>query len=433
MRQGWLVSRVTRSRVTRSRVTRSRSGLPICALTLVMLLGCTTAPVQTPASEGVSYLVALGVVPRAEIERARWALEAATRRLVVVLPARALPATDPGNPTLDAGLLLDGLLRSPPPDAFRVAAVTTAPLRAPDLDAVIGYARIGERAIVYSTHLLPRYANEAQRRGRVRRIIDHELGHTYGATHCDNDCVMRDAEGSASIDDLPRHYCPEHRVLTQARVKEGPAHPRSLIRLGGERMRLGQWAAAISAYQRALKHAPNDYKARTAMGIAQMARGELTTAEETFITASRANPRAPQPYYARAVLYASGVAPRRASAFLEAAVHRDNKRTRAHRAAGILYQDVLANDRRALRHFHAHVQKGGRDAEVIARLVYLMQPATLTFNEPETIIARWNPVTGLEVAAVAPTTLMGLSVQANGPFDGLSLPGGLLDPSASAP
>lgn len=406
----------------------SRRVLPLAAL----LLGCTTAPIQTPESEGVSYLVPLGAVPAAEVERARWALEGATRRLVVVLPARPLPAPRAGKSTIDAGVLLDSLLRSPPPDAFRVAAVTTAPLHAPDLDAVIGYARIGERAIVYSTHLLPRYANEAQRRGRVRRIIDHELGHTYGATHCEAECVMRDAEGSASLDDLPHHYCPEHRALTQARVKEGPAHPQSLIRLGGERMRLGQWSAAISAYRRALKHAPRDYKARTAMGIAQMARGELTTAEETFIAASRTNPRAPQPFYARAVLYASGMAPQRASAFLEAAVQRDGKRARAHRAAGILYQDVLADDRKAMRHFHAHVQTGGRDAEVIARLVYLMQPATLTFNEPETIIARWNPLTGLEVAAVAPTTAMGLSIQANGPFDRLSLPGGLLDPTGSS-
>ena len=242
---------------------------------------------------------------------------------------------------------------------------------------------------------------------------------------------MRDAEGNQSLDALPAHYCPEHRALTQARMKEGPAHPQSLIRLGGERMRLGQWSAAISAYRRALKHAPSDYKARTAMGIAQMARGELSTAEETFITASRTNPKAPQPYYARAVLYASGMAPRRASAFLEAAVHRDRKRARAHRAAGILYQDVLIDDRRAMRHFQAHVQQGGRDAEVIARLVYLMQPATLTFNEPETIVARWNPETGLEVAALMPSTRMGLSIQANGPFDRLSLPGGLLDPSAT--
>lgn len=406
--------------------------LPLRLLLLASLGGCSTAPVQPPKSEGVSYLVPLGRVPRAEIERARWALEAATRRLVVVMPARALPTPMPGKATLDAGHLLDGLLKSPPPDAFRVAAVTTVPLHAPDLDAVIGYARIGERAIIYSTHLLPRYANEAQRRGRVRRIIDHELGHTYGATHCENDCVMRDADGSASVDDLPAHYCPEHRALTQTRVKEGPAHPQSLIRLGGERMRLGQWTPAIAAYRRALKHAPDDYKARTAMGIAQMARGELTTAEETFITASRTNPKAAQPYYARAVLYASGVAPRRASAFLEAAVHRDAKRVRAHRAAGILYQDVLADDRKAMHHFHAHVQRGGRDAEVIARLVYLMQPATLTFNEPETIVARWDPVTGLEVAAVAPTTAMGLSVQANGPFDRLSLPGGLLDPTGTS-
>lgn len=386
------------------------------------LLACESTPIEPPASEGVTYLVPLGAVPTAEVERARWALESATRRLVIVLPARALPKHT-ADTALDASLLLDGLLREPPPDAFRIAAVTTAPLQAPGLDQVIGYARIGERALIYSTHLLPDYATEAQRRGRVRRVIDHELGHTYGIGHCEGQCVMRDAEGSDHIDTLPPHYCPTHRAIAQARVKQGPAHPQSLIRLGGERMRLGQWERAIAAYRTALRHAPHDYKARTALGVAQMARGELTTAEETFIEASRLRPDAPQPYYARAVLYASGIAPQRAPAFLEAAVERDDRPARAHRAAGILYQDVLDDDRRAVHHFQAHVQHGGRDAEVIARLTFLMQPATLTFSEPETIIARWDPLTGLEVASARPLTL------SRGPFDGLSQPGGLLDPS----
>lgn len=375
----------------------------IAALGLVLTTSCSDPTVQPPESEGVTYLVPFGEVPTAEVERARWALEGATRRLVVVLPARHLPKFDD---SIDAGALLDDLLREPPPDAFRVAAVTTAPLHAPQIDAVIGYARIGERALIYSTHLLPRYATEAARRGRIRRIIDHELGHTYGAEHCDGACVMRDVEGDAAVDLLPPHYCPKHRQLAEERRMQGPAHPQALIRLGGERMRLGLWQQAIAAYKRALKHAPDDYKARTAMGVAQMARGELAVAEETFITATRANPRASQPYYARAVLYAAGLAPERASAFLEAAVQRDFKRTRAHRAAGILYQDVLADDARAAHHFQAHISLGGRDPEVIARLVYLMQPATLTFNEPETIIARWDPVTGLEVASLSITPVM---------------------------
>lgn len=373
----------------------------LIAASLLLLAGCADPAPPTPQSEGITYLVALGAVPTAEVERARWALEGATRRLVIVLPARHLPAGAglDGAP-IDAGLLLDELLREPPPDAFRIAAVTTAPLRAPRIDQVIGYARIGERALVYSTHLLPRYSTEAARRGRVRRIIDHELGHTYGAEHCDAVCVMRDAEEGTHLDRLPDHYCPTHRALAQAQIKQGPSHPQALIRLGGERMRLGQWREAIAAYRRALKHEPADYKARTAMGVAQMARGELTTAEETFIAASQHNPKAPQPYYARAVLYAAGLAPTRAAAFLEAAVHRDRDPVRAHRAAGILYQDVLEDDRRAVRHFQAHINQGGRDPDVIARLVYLMQPATLTFNEPETIIARWDPITGLEVASL---------------------------------
>ena len=347
-------------------------------------------------------MVHFGDVSPAELSRARWALEVATRRPVVVLPRQPVPR-EAGAETDQAVDFLDALILAPPPDTFRILGLTSAPLMA-EGEPVIGYSRIGERALVYSTHLLPRYATEAVRRGQARRIIVHELGHTYGALHCDQSCVMRDAESGHGLDELPLHYCPEHRAMAEEALKEGPLHPNALVRLGAERMRLGAWTEAIAAYRQALRHSPWDYKARTAMGVALMARGELTAAEEAFITASRSAPRAAQPYYARAVLYAAGVAPHRAPVFLEAAVGRDDDPRRAHRAAGILYQELLEDEAQAARHFQAHVSAGGRDPDVIARLVYLIQPTTLTFNEPETIIARWSPELGLEVAYLPPRT-----------------------------
>ncbi|MEZ4469411.1 MAG: hypothetical protein R3F60_01145 [bacterium] len=373
----------------------------LLAAGLLVSQGCETEELVPPMSEGVSYVVPFGEVSGAEIERARWALEVATRRPVVLLPPQAVPRQADGAETDAAADFLDALIRQPPPDTFRILGLTSTPLLA-EGEPVIGYSRIGERALVYSTFLLPRYATEAVRRGQARRIVAHELGHTYGAVHCEQSCVMRDAESGRGLDQLPLHYCPEHRALAEEALKEGPLHPSALVRLGAERMRLGAWTEAIDAYRLALRSTPGDYKARTAMGVALMARGELTAAEEAFVAASRSAPRAAQPYYARAVLYAAGVAPRRAPAFLEAAVGRDEDPRRAHRAAGILYQELLEDPAQAARHFQAHVSAGGRDPDVIARLVYLIQPTTLTFNEPETIIARWSPELGLEVAYLPP-------------------------------
>lgn len=363
-----------------------------------LLGGCTQQPLTPPVSEGMAYVVPFGDVAPAEIERARWAMELATRRVVVVLPSRPVPGL--GAVAQPVTAYLDALIVQPPPDMFRILGVTSEPLAAPDGESVIGYSRVGERALVYSTHLLPRYATEADRRSTSRRIIAHELGHTYGALHCEKQCVMRDAEDGHGLDRLPDHYCAEHRAMAEEALKEGPQHPHALVRLGAERMRLGQWQEAIAAYHQALRDQPWDYKSRTAMGVAQMARGELAAAEDSFVEASRVAPRAPQPYYARAVLYAAGAAPQRAPAFLEAAVSRDEDPRRAHRAAGMLYQDLLEDPQRAALHYQSHISAGGRDPDVIARLVYLLQPTTLTFTEPETIIARWTPERGLEVAAL---------------------------------
>ncbi|MEZ4463356.1 MAG: hypothetical protein R3F43_02260 [bacterium] len=191
--------------------------------------------------------------------------------------------------------------------------------------------------------------------------------------HCEQSCVMRDAESGRGLDQLP-HYCPEHRALAEAHSRGAPARaPWCASRrahaaggLDGGHRRLPARAAQHSRrLQGADGHGGRAHGARRAHG-----------GGEAFVAASRSAPRAAQPYYARAVLYAAGVAPRRAPAFLEAAVGRDEDPRRAHRAAGILYQELLEDPAQAARHFQAHVSAGGRDPDVIARLVYLIQPTT---------------------------------------------------------
>ena len=358
-------------------------------------------PEAPPERQGVAYLIPYGDVPQIEIQRARWALAEGAQRPVVVLHRRPVPRqARRSDGQVEAHVLLDELLLLAPHDAYRMMGVTERPLAAGD-DTVIGYARQSERALIYSTDRLLKYATEAARRRRVRRIVVHELGHTHGAGHCELDCVMHSTTTAADIDLLPDHFCPEHRKLAVAALDRSLDHPETVVGVAQEHLRLGHWHRAAKGFRAAINHRPHDPKLRTSLGVALMARGELTNAEETLTEAARLAPKAPQPYYALAVLYAAGHAPGRAPAFLEAAVHRDRDPKRAHRAAGILYQDLMANDAQAVRHFEAHVLKGGRDPGVIARLVYLVSPAMITFTDPDVVIAQWLPGSGLQIARAA--------------------------------
>ncbi len=347
--------------------------------------------------DGVAYVVPIGPVAAADVARAAWALRAQLHLPVQVLPAQSLPTARGPDGAAPVERILDDLLRTAPADAFRVLGVTQAPLTSAHLGALIGYARQGERALVYSTHSLPQRATEAAHRRRVTRVVAHELGHTYGAGHCDVACVMHGTETPTDVDLLADRYCPEHQALASKALALHLDHPDFLAGVGAEQLRLGQWQAAAEGYRQALHARPRDVRLRTSLGVALMADGQTTAAREAFEAGLVFDPTAPQPYYGLAVLYAAGVAPARAPAFLEAAVRRDGDPLRAHRAAGILYQDVLDDPLRAAWHYEAHVQKGGRDPEVIARLTYLISPAMLTFSQPEVVVARWT-AEGLMVA-----------------------------------
>ena len=377
---------------------------------------CQAADTTSEKPVGLVYVVPFGDVPMAEIERARWATAQQTNRPAVILPPRALPPNSRMEDGLyDASHLLDATLTAAPGDAFRIVGVTNLPLRAPEYCNVIGYARRRERGLVYSNYLTNRSlsppidagagprddldvhdpATEALKRRRTSRIIAHELGHTYGAGHCTAQCIMRATGATESVDLLPDRYCPRHQALVDRGRTDTLTDPKFLAALGRERMRLNLWSEATAIYRRAVARRPRNARLRVELGVALMGRGALDEAAFVLDEAERLAPRSPQPFYAQAVLFAAGYAPTRAPAYLEAAVARDGKRLRAHRAAGIVYQDLLSNREQAIRHFEAHIRLGGRDRNVIGRLSYLLAPTMLTFQRPSVAIVQWTPSRGL--------------------------------------
>jgi len=391
-----------------------RIRIPAFAIIALAMISCGDRPTPlAPEALGTVYIIPFGDVPIAEVRRAELALIDLTNRPVKHLAPRSLPqdalvadcraGRRPGlcpEPIYDAAKILDATLIDLPSDTFRVLGVTTALLRTPGHESLIGFARSAERGMVYSARGPGVYLTEAAHRRRVRHVVAHELGHTYGAGHCQRDCVMRDVLTAADIDLLTEHPCRTHRVDFDEGRHMSIVDASFRAAVGAEQMRIGAWGPAVAAFEEATALEPTEPRHHTALGIALMGNGQLIAAEEALAMASLQAPGAPQPYYARAVLYAAGRTPYKAPAHLEAAVERDGDPVRAHRAAGILYQDVLELPKVAIRHYESHIHHGGRDPRVIARLVYLLSPTTLTFSTPEVIIARWEPGRGLMVASM---------------------------------
>jgi archaemetzincin len=74
---------------------------------------------------------------------------------------------------------------------------------------IFGYGSIGGKSCVCSIYRLNRKSNPTLFISRLRKLVVHELGHTYGLDHCNWPlCVMADYKGTmASLDRTGNHFC----------------------------------------------------------------------------------------------------------------------------------------------------------------------------------------------------------------------------------
>jgi archaemetzincin len=74
---------------------------------------------------------------------------------------------------------------------------------------IFGYGSIEGKSCVCSIYRLKRKSNPALFNARLRKLVVHELGHTYGLDHCEWPlCVMADYKGTmASLDRTSCHFC----------------------------------------------------------------------------------------------------------------------------------------------------------------------------------------------------------------------------------
>lgn len=123
--------------------------------------------------------------------------------------------------------ILKEILRDVPEDALKLLGVTDRDLCIPILTYVFGEAQLGGTAAVVSLARLRQehYGLEPDRNlllERLRRECLHELGHTFGLTHCPSrDCVMHLSNTVMDVDTRGRDFCTGCRTVVGANSATG--------------------------------------------------------------------------------------------------------------------------------------------------------------------------------------------------------------------
>jgi len=111
-------------------------------------------------------------------------------------------------------LILKYLVQKCSPGVLRFIGITPLDLYVPILKFVFGLAQIeGQCAIISLHRLSPQFydqpSNPVLLMDRVEKTLLHELGHTFGITHCrDRRCVMFSSTRIEDTDFKQSDFCP---------------------------------------------------------------------------------------------------------------------------------------------------------------------------------------------------------------------------------
>jgi archaemetzincin len=140
-------------------------------------------------------------------------------------------AYDPARRQYRSVEMMKALSRRMPADAARVLGVTEADLSIPMLTFLFGQAQLdGPIALISLCRLRQEFyglpPDDALLRERIVKEILHELGHTFGLTHCaDTRCAMSVSTHVEFVDVKSARYCPRcgNHIARRAGETEGAA------------------------------------------------------------------------------------------------------------------------------------------------------------------------------------------------------------------
>jgi archaemetzincin len=161
------------------------------------------------------YLLAIGSVPTQVLD---WIEETISKWCP--WPVRRLPplgfpedSYDTKRGQYKSVAIMKAVARCAPRDAARILGVTEGDLAIPTLTFVFGQAQLdGPVAVVSLARLRQEFyglrCEETVLRERVVKEVLHELGHTFGLTHCaQSKCVMSLATHIGLVDNKEESYC----------------------------------------------------------------------------------------------------------------------------------------------------------------------------------------------------------------------------------
>ncbi len=109
--------------------------------------------------------------------------------------------------------ILNEIIDITPDDALKILGVTDVDLYIPVLTFVFGLAQLDGRAAIMSLYRLRQeyYGLPPNRKILLERATKeavHEIGHTFGLTHCLNDkCVMHTSNSVRKVDNKTDNFC----------------------------------------------------------------------------------------------------------------------------------------------------------------------------------------------------------------------------------